>query len=218
MGRLIRTICSFKMRTVTARLLTPSSAQCIKNEFINWRNYPQASGCLDSSLAFTPTSTFIRRQGKPHSWGVGHLDHYSVESGEYPSPGFFKLWKSTSLKTEAVFLCPLYCLPLTLPMRRAQTACFLQHMSSSWPALTTKFWHHVPHSNWLMCNLSRVSFGHFSFKTIITVQLPFKTSKIYHWNKQWKNYFPLVGVFHAQYREEWQLFMNKCFRYRDSRW
>ena len=187
MGRLIRTICSFRMRTVTACLLKPSSAQCIRNKFINWRNNPQASGCLDSSLAFTPTSTFTRRQGKPHSLGVDHLDHYSVELGEYPSPGFFKLWNSTSLKTEAVFSCPLYCLPLTLPMRRAQAACFLQHAHVVLPALLCN-WVLIlcPHSHWLTCNLATFSLGLFHSKTTITVQLPLKTSKIQNWNKQWK--------------------------------
>ena len=204
MGRLIRTTCSFRTRTVTARLLTPSSAQGIKNEFISWRNDPQASGCLDPGLAFTPTCTFIRRQGKPHSLGVVHLDHYSAELGEYPSPGFFKLWESTSLKTEAVFSCLLsfYHWPFLWG------ECGLPAFSSMChpPGLPWQPSSDImspTHSNWLMCNLSCVSFGHFSVKTIITVELPFKTSKIYHWNKQWKNDFPLVGVFHAQYREEW---------------
>ena len=179
MGRLIRTICSFKMRTVTARLLTPSSAQCIKNEFINWRNYPQASGCLDSSLAFTPTSTFIRRQGKPHSWGVGHLDHYSVESGEYPSPGFFKLWKFTSLKMEAVFLCPSTLLSTTDLCYEDSSDSLLSRAYGILPAFLDN-WVLIlcPHSHWLTCNLATVSLGLFHSKTTITVQLPLKTSKI----------------------------------------
>ena len=164
MGRLMWTTCPFRTRTVTARLLTPSSAQGIKNEFINWRNDPQASGCLDPGLAFTPTCTFIRRQGKPHSLGVVHLDHYSGIRGIHISRVLQAL-RVYIPKNGGCVLVSTFFLPLTLPMRRVRTACFLSMCHpASLPWQPSSDIMSPTHSNWLMCNLSCVSLGHFSVK------------------------------------------------------